>query len=344
MHSIFLSSTRSGLHGLIFAFHLHTLSLSSGRSRLSLALLRIRIPWGCPFGSFSAQRPDSVARINALNNTSFTTNLRHTIPFQSFLNNIPLINTPSLAAVADNDCPQDVEDDTANIDCSVETADPVLRRSRAVVQTIDAAPLAAYNAAFARRTLRRTAPNMDLSAPQAVDLMAPDDTPRDSDDDGVGGSGVLGIAVAAIKQNGKESLPPTLLLNRAAWQHAMVVFVIAIVVPDHKHAANGTERRRRRRRTGVDDGTGAEDGTGAVATLPIAYDAAFEFPARRTLRSAAPNTIPSAPWAVDPTSVSSAPAALRTGTSADDGTGTADAPPAASAASERQTGVYGVNG
>jgi len=136
----------------------------------SLASLRIRISTLSSFSCISAPH-DFVVRIIARHDASFTTDLRHTIPFRSFLNNIPLNNTPSLAAVAEDECPQDVEDDAANIDCSVKTADSV-----AVVQTTNAAPLDDYDAAFARRTVRRTALNMDLSAPQAVDLTAPDGT------------------------------------------------------------------------------------------------------------------------------------------------------------------------
>jgi len=200
MHSLFLSTNHHSFHCQNFSFHLHTLSLSTGRRLHTLAPLRIRIPKLSSFGCFSAPlyswHTDFDAHIIARNNAPFTTiwiphpssvgrvytdcdahliartNVSFTtIPFQSFLHNVPLNNTPSLAAVAEDECPQDVEDDAANIDCSVKTADSV-----AVVQTTNAAPLDDYDAAFARRTVRRTALNMDLSAPQAVDLTAPDGT------------------------------------------------------------------------------------------------------------------------------------------------------------------------
>ena len=86
MHSLFLSSTRSGLHGSIFAFHSHTLSRSSGLRCLTLALLRIRTPQSSSFGCISALLTDF--------------DLRHTILFRSFFRHILLNNTPSFAANA----------------------------------------------------------------------------------------------------------------------------------------------------------------------------------------------------------------------------------------------------
>jgi len=78
----------------------------------------------------------------------------------------------------------------------------------------------------------------------------------------------------------------------------------------------------------------SEQLTGVSLMLEADDDnAAFDLPALRTLRSAAPNAIQSAPQAVDPASVSSAPAALGTGTGADVGTGVANAKLAAYAAS-----------
>jgi len=242
MHSLFLSSTLPGLHGSIFAFHSHTLYLSSGRRRLPLALLRLRTPPSSSFGCISALLADF--------------DLRHTILFRSFFRHILLNNTPSLAANAEDDCPTAVgEDDNTSASsgsaCSIEAdieflscddddddtnatnkttaniikVDLVLRHSRAVAQTTNAAaaPLGAYNAASAQRTLQS-------AAPQAVDSTALDATPCDDNNNGVelhgtphreeservaGGSGRSVIAIAAINQKGPESSPTTLTLPAA---------------------------------------------------------------------------------------------------------------------------------
>jgi len=77
MHSLFLSTNHHSFHCQNFSFHLHTLSLSTGRRLHTLAPLRIRIPKLSSFGCFSAPlyswHTDFDAHIIARNNVSFTT-------------------------------------------------------------------------------------------------------------------------------------------------------------------------------------------------------------------------------------------------------------------------------
>jgi len=325
MHSLFHSTKCHGIHGLIFAFHLHTISLSSGHRRLTLAPPQIRIFPLPSFGCISAPHP---AFFIARNNTSFPTDFRNTIPFQSLLNDIPLNNTPSLADDADNDCLKAVESADAGAaiwrgasDDSTETTTRV--RGKPASTTMTTTWELQRWTTFASR--RRH------------------------------GVGVLGDG------------------NHAAWQHAMVVFIIAV------DAANGMQGRRRRRQhprgvvASVGPGPGAVDGTGVVANRgfhPAELDADADDPSSSHAEMDADdndaNIEPGCGIPADSDAAATIfhadatvyvdacatgcfchghehPAALSPETSAADGAGVANANLAASAASERQTGVSEMN-
>jgi len=189
MHSLFLSSTRPGLHGSIFAFHLHTLSLSSGRSRLSLALLRIRIPWGCPFGSFSAATPlvdsDAAVARRTLRRAAPT----KARPAPQGVDSTAPTYTPRAGDDADSGVGGSgrpgivvtaIEQQFHPAELEADGDNAAAPQAVDQISIVDQAELDAdVNDADldlpTRWTLRSAAPTLNQSAPPAVDLMAPAD-------------------------------------------------------------------------------------------------------------------------------------------------------------------------
>jgi len=273
MHSLFFSTECHGFQGQN-PFHLHTLSPTA------------------PDQPSISPAPATLRAASTDDATPVATATNRSLPSTNPLNNI--------VAVANDTCSRDVAD--VESDCSV---DSVANTTNAV-----AAPFAD---SVARMTLRCTAPNMDLSAPQAVDLTA--NIP-------------LNNFAAVPNDNCSKDVVDADADSDCSIEAAYPVLRRSSAVAQTTHDSNAAA---------------VAASTVFDADANVCVDAAFEFPARRPLQSASPNKIQSTPQAVDPTSVSSAPAALGTGTGADDGTGVTNAKLAASAASVRQTGVSEMN-